>query len=141
MTPLTIRRAHVLDAGPIAAFLQKLTGHGDAATLIDLLDESDLWHLAERDGPLLGVQWLGALPDLGADTAEIATFTVPGPDALAVGSALFEATRRTAKARRLSWLIATTNETNESARIYYRSRGFEPLSPAQDGRITLGFRL
>ena len=141
MTPLTIRRAHALDAGPIAAFLRDLTGRGDAGTVADLVAGPDLWHLAERDGPLLGLQWIGAHPDLAPDAAEIATFTRPGPDALALGSALFDATRRAAKARRLAWLVAFTDAENEMARTYYRSRGFEPIRPEAEGRITLGFRV
>lgn len=133
--PLQVRRALALDAGPMATLLRALEA-GRAAVpdlavaLRDWIAAGDaIWHVAERDGPLLGFQRIGPAPDLPPGGCGIATFTAPGRDGLAVGSALFEATRAAARSRGWTRIEAQVPAGNESALAYYRSRGFEVVAP------------
>ncbi|MCU4652473.1 hypothetical protein N8I71_06495 [Roseibacterium sp. SDUM158016] len=104
-----------------------------------------VWTVVETgQGAVLGVQWIEAGPERAL--AEIATFTAEGAERIAVGSALFEVTR--AEARRLGyrWLIADLAAANSGAIVYYRSRGFEPVTgrlagPRGSGRMRLGYDL
>jgi L-amino acid N-acyltransferase YncA len=54
---------------------------------------------------------------------------------LGIGSALFAATRKTAKALGYKWINANIRADNEGGLIYYQSRGF------QDSRGIEGYEL
>jgi GNAT superfamily N-acetyltransferase len=127
--------AHARD---IAALMEDL---GERRTRGDILSAmgapGTAWHVAEAaDGAVLGVQWIE--PAAEADTAEIATFTAAGPRRIAVGSVLFEATRKAARRMGYRWLLAEIAPGNGGALAYYGSRGFETGDAARrPGRTVL----
>ncbi|MCK0168846.1 GNAT family N-acetyltransferase [Jannaschia sp. S6380] len=124
---LAVRPARSFDAAAIARLLDRVARPAEAIdpdAIRDWLTRGDVWHLVETDD-LLGLQWIGPHPYLPTSTCEIATFVTPGPRDLAAGSALFDATRRAARGRGYRHITAILPSTNETAAIYYRSRGFE----------------
>jgi L-amino acid N-acyltransferase YncA len=77
---------------------------------------------------------------LPREAAEIATFAKPGNQGLGIGSKLFEATRKAAKALGYTWINANIRADNESGLAYYQSRGFEDYGKIEgykmaDGRV------
>lgn len=123
---LHIRAARSFDAGAIAALLTRLTGQnvtGD--TLRDWLTADDIWHLAERDGDLLGLQRLDA-------GHEVSTFTAPDAQEVVIATRLFDATRKAAKARGIPRIRAVVARDNAAGLSYYQSRGFERLTRQPD---------
>lgn len=123
-----VRLASPAHARDIAALLAEL---GAARTRAEIqramAAPGAVWHVAEAgDGSLLGVQWIEPWPEV-RNVAEVATFTVEGPERLAMGSALFEATEEAARRMGYRRLIARIAAENSGALIYYQSRGFEAL--------------
>ena len=133
MDEIHVRPARDFDAGAMAALLATMgSGTADAATLRDWMAAGDSWQLAEdADGILIGLQWIGPGPDLPPRTCDIATFVPDGPKAVRSGTALFDATRRTARRRGFAWIRAAVPRGNAGGVDYYRSRGFETT-----GRVT-----
>lgn len=134
MRRVAVRPARRFDAGAMGALLNALPGRSgppvDTPALRDWIDGGDLWHVAERGGDLCGFQWAGPRRHLPPDTCEIATFMARGEDGIEAGSALFDATRRAAKARGFARIVAIHDRANAGARAYYSSRGFEEASDA-----------
>ncbi|MEC3861592.1 GNAT family N-acetyltransferase [Mesobacterium sp. TK19101] len=84
------------------------------------------WHVAEdRDGAILGFQWVAPNPDLPPDACEIATFVQTGKTGLGTGSRLFETTKSVARALGYDWISAEIRADNSGGLAYYQSRGFE----------------
>ncbi len=124
--PLHIRVARPFDAGAMAALLTRLTGQtvtGD--TLRNWLAADDIWHVAERDGDLLGLQRLDA-------GHEVSTFTAPDAQEVVIAARLFDATRKAAKARSIPRIRAVVARDNAAGLSYYQSRGFERLARQPD---------
>ncbi|MBT9385744.1 GNAT family N-acetyltransferase [Pseudooceanicola sp. CBS1P-1] len=133
-----VRRAGALDTGAMSRLLATLRPAGDRPTAAQLgallIQPRTLLHLAEDDtGTLLGLQWIEPLPD-HPDAARIATFTRPGPEGLAIGSALFTHTCDAARAAGYLWIRAEIPATNTGALAYYQSRGFEETLPTGPDR-------
>ena len=142
MEPIAVRPARRFDAGAMASLLTALPGRTgppvDPAALRDWIDGGDIWHVAERGADLRGFQWIGPRSHLPPDTCEIATFMARGETGIAVGSALFEATRRAARARGVVRIVAIHARNNDGARAYYGSRGFEEAGLAMSAALRAG---
>jgi ribosomal protein S18 acetylase RimI-like enzyme len=149
--PLHVRRAHPFDAGATAALLQAIVARG-GTTAIDgpvtgdevrgwMTTPGSIWHVAETGGEIVGVQWVEPHPALPPDAASIATFAAEGRQGLGIGTRLFQATVAAARARGLARLRAVIAPHNAGGRAYYRSRGFERVADAPEGRVVKVFRL
>ena len=136
-----IRRAGLLDAGPLSDLLCDIIRRGGTTAMTSPVSRQELecwmraapgraaWHLAEDEAGLpLGVQWIEPHPALPPEACDIATFTRPGQTRLGVGSSLFDATRRIARALGYAWINATIRADNSAGLAYYQSRGFEPYA-------------
>ncbi|QFS84702.1 Putative phosphinothricin acetyltransferase YwnH [Roseivivax sp. THAF40] len=135
---IRVRRAGRLDLRQMAELLNEIL-RADGATAIphpvtaaDLGDWMDrhgaaaAWHVAEDDaGAIPGFQYVEPHVDLPPEACSIATFTKPGRAGLGIGSALFEETRKAARALGYLWISARIRADNEGGLIYYQSRGFE----------------
>lgn len=147
-----VRPAGSYDAGGLAALLRL---HGAKPTEGDLASElrewmaepPALWHLAEIDGTILGLQRI-APPDPPSPPLvwRVATFVAPegtmprATSATELGSALWQATERAARRLRLTAIEARVPDGNGAALAYYRSRGFEDV-PGRLGMRHLVHRL
>ena len=144
MTPIHVRPARTFDAGPMARLLTGIAAEVRARTgtahprdpltaeeLLEWMEQATAWHLAERDGRILGVQWIEAHPDLPPTTCDIATFVAPQALGLDIGSRLFDRTRTAAKGAGFTHIYARLQVENGGALIYYQSRGFERLAPRE----------
>ena len=149
MNTVHIRSAQLFDAGAMARLLNAIIEKGGttalkgpvtAETLRDWMRQKDIWHVAELDGEILGFQWVGQNPDLPPGACDIATFVALGKHGLGVGSKLFEATRKAAKAAGYAWINATIMDFNEGGLAYYGSRGFEDWA-RPEGRIAKRYTL
>ncbi|MEO1000849.1 MAG: GNAT family N-acetyltransferase, partial [Pseudomonadota bacterium] len=99
-----IRPARPEDAEAITALLNPIfaTGRHSAITdpipapekraWLEGLGPRDLYHLAEVDGRLVGLQWLEPFPGASAHAGDIASFADPAARGTGVGRALLEAT-------------------------------------------------
>ena len=144
-----VRPARAFDAGAMATLLNEIIAAGGTtalagpvtgAQLRDWMASSDLWHLAETDGTILGFQWIGRSDELPEGACDIATFVAIGRHGLGVGSRLFDVTRAAAKRAGFKWIAARIKPYNEGGLAYYRSRGFEDWRVTPD-RVTKRFDL
>ena len=95
------------------------------------------WHVAETDaGEVVGFQWIAPNADLPPEACDIATFVQVGQTGLGIGSRLFDATRKAAKAVGYAWINATIRADNTGGLAYYQSRGFEDYKRLP--QVTLG---
>ena len=147
MTVPHVRPARPFDAGGVAALLR---AHGASAPGGDLAadlrawmaEPPALWLVAESAGEIVGLQRIAPPDEAPRDLWRIATFVAEpgirtrGPSRIATGAALWQATERAARGRRLAGLLAQVPEGNAGAIAYYRSRGFEP-APAPPGTAHL----
>ncbi|GIT92547.1 hypothetical protein JANAI62_32160 [Jannaschia pagri] len=140
MPEIHIRPAQAFDAGAMADLLNAIIDRGGTTAikgpvsgpqLRDWMAQADIWHVAEREGEILGFQWVGPNDKLPPEACDIATFVALGQHGLGVGSRLFEATKKAAKTAGYTWINATIRLVNEGGRAYYGSRGFEDWQ--QDG--------
>ncbi|PWJ11443.1 GNAT family N-acetyltransferase [Jannaschia seohaensis] len=141
MTRIHVRPARPFDAGAMAALLNAIIARGGTtamtqpvtgAQLRDWMAASDIWHVAEAEGEILGFQWIGRHDSLPEGACDIATFVALGSHGLGVGSRLFEATRKAAKAAGHAWIAARIAHYNEGGQAYYKSRGFEDWRRTDD---------
>jgi L-amino acid N-acyltransferase YncA len=146
-----VRPAGTLDASAIADLLNEIIAIGGTTAMTDPVDRSDIagrmtqggdaaaWHVAEDDsGALLGFQWIAPNPDLPPDACDIATFVRIGRVGLGIGSRLFDATRKAARALGYRWINATIRADNGGGLIYYQSRGFEDYARREGVRLANG---
>lgn len=134
---ITTRRAAPLDARQMAEMLNEIIDAGGTTAITDPVsresllnrmeaDPRSIWHVAEdAAGELMGFQWIEPHRDHGETVGQIATFARIGKTGLGIGSKLFEATTRAARAAGYSWINAEIRADNEGGLIYYQSRGFE----------------
>ncbi|MEL6452824.1 MAG: GNAT family N-acetyltransferase [Pseudomonadota bacterium] len=134
-----VRPAIALDAPSMARLLNPIIEDGSTTAIAKKVTGDDLvawmqrntgraaWHVAVDKGEeVVGFQWIDAGGDyLPAEAAEIATFVQVGQTGLGIGSKLFDATRKAAKALGYAWINANIRADNEGGLIYYQSRGFQ----------------
>lgn len=148
-----IRRANPADTRAMAGLLNAIIDQGGttamtepvaAETLTDWMtsdEDHGVWHIAEDDdGTLLGFQWIGPHPDLPGEACDIATFVRLGQTGLGIGSRLFEATRKAARALGYDWINANIRTDNAGGLAYYQSRGFEDWRRIDDVPLSDGQR-
>tara|TARA_R110002072_G_scaffold19365_13_gene71837 strand:- start:2473 stop:2958 length:486 start_codon:yes stop_codon:yes gene_type:complete len=125
----------IISAGGSTAITRPVTGQ-DLAEWIAFDPDHSAWHVAV-DGmeSVVGFQWIEPAKYLPPEAAEIATFVQIGQTGLGIGSALFDATRKAAKALGYAWINANIRADNEGGLIYYQSRGF------QDYRVIKGYEM
>jgi L-amino acid N-acyltransferase YncA len=147
-----IRKAGALDARNLADLLNEIIMIGGTTAYVrdktaeDLMQgmqvAGSVWVLAENDaGQLLGFQWIEPPNDAQDRVADIATFVRVGGTGLGVGSALFEATRETAKAMGYHVIDAIIRADNSGGLAYYQSRGFETIKLIKDAPLDDGTRV
>jgi L-amino acid N-acyltransferase YncA len=111
-------------------------------TILEWMDrdpQRSAWHVAEDDtGTILGFQFLEPHPDLPPDACDIASFVRLGQTGLGVGSKLFDASRKAAKALGYAWINATIRADNTGGLAYYQSRGFEDYARHTQQRLANG---
>ncbi|MGC1505510.1 MAG: GNAT family N-acetyltransferase [Sulfitobacter sp.] len=145
---INIRRPIHLDAPDMARLLNQIITQGGTTALTRPVTGADLiermafepkrsaWHVAvDAQESIVGFQWINPKEDLPPGAVDIATFVQIGQTGLGIGSALFEATKKAAKAMGYVWINANIRADNEGGLIYYQSRGFQDY-----GRIE-GFEL
>ncbi|MBZ8117944.1 GNAT family N-acetyltransferase [Roseovarius sp. LXJ103] len=134
---ITVEKPNALDAGPMANLLNAIikeggtTAHTKSLTAADMTEmmafapAQSAWHIArDTAGHLVGFQFIEPLKTLPPEACDIATFVQMGRTGLGIGSALFTATARAAKAMGYVWINANIRADNEGGLIYYQSRGF-----------------
>lgn len=139
------RRAMILDCGSMARLLNAIIEKGGTTTLTRPVESQDIsewmqndadrsaWHVAVDDKEqVVGFQCIAPHPALPAQAADIATFVELGQSGLGIGSALFAATSRVAKALGYSWINATIRADNLGGLTYYQSRGFRDWAFEED---------
>jgi L-amino acid N-acyltransferase YncA len=148
---ITVRAAMDLDAGSMAALLNAIIERGGTTALTrpvtaqDMRDwmsatpDRSVWHVALDDRErVIGFQWIAPNESLPEDAADIATFVEIGRTGLGIGSALFSATAKAAKALGYVWINATIRADNEGGLVYYRSRGFRDWARDTDVKLDSG---
>ena len=147
-----IRPASPADARPLTELLNEIIALG-GTTALKPLTKADMitwivsnpaqyaFLMAEDDtGQALGFQAVGPRDTLPSEACDIATFTRSGKAQLGIGSALFSATEKTAKALGYLWINATILSHNTGGLAYYQSRGFEPYKQTPE-RVFMRFLL
>ena len=136
---IIVRPAAALDASSMARLLNAIIEQGGTTALTKNVTAADLveqmgadpeqsaWHVAvDKTEEVVGFQWIASGTDyLPPEAAEIATFVQMGQTGLGIGSKLFDATRKIAKAMGYTWINANIRADNEGGLIYYQSRGFQ----------------
>ncbi|MDO5759113.1 MAG: GNAT family N-acetyltransferase [Rhodobacterales bacterium] len=144
---ITVRRATLLDAAPLADLLNAIAearpdigtraiSTQDMAQMMRMASDRSAWHVAlNRDGALRGFQYVEPSPILPPEACDIATFVQPGKSRLGFGSALFAQTQQVVRSLGYAWISADIGADNESALIYYQSRGFRPYGRSEGARM------
>ena len=151
---ITVRRANPLDAPPMAELLNRIVEAGgttartepitgrDMGQMMEASPGRSVWHVAlNGDGALRGFQYIKPHPDLPPEACDIATFVQVGSTGLGIGSALFKATAKAAKALGYVWINANIRADNEGGLIYYQSRGFRDYARLGDVPLASGQRV
>ena len=145
---ITVRPVIALDTADMARLLNEIIAEGGTTALARPVTGPDLadwmaadparsaWHAAlDPRERVVGFQWIEPDAALPPEAANIATFVQTGQTGLGIGSALFDATRRAARALGYAWINANIRADNEGGLIYYQSRGF------QDYGVIEGYRM
>lgn len=141
MREVIVRAASQADARAVADLLTTVLADADTSTIQGPVSAKTIrqwmssapdrasWILAEDTiGAILGLQWIEPHVNLPPEAADIATFVLPGRQQLGIGSALFTATARAARALGYGWINATIRADNDGGLTYYQSRGFRVWS-------------
>lgn len=145
---MTVRKAGLLDARPMADLLNAIIERGGTTALTAPLTSADMqawmmrypeqsaWTLAEDErGQVVGFQFIEPADYLPEAAAEIATFTKVGSAQMGIGSALFNATKKAAVDLGYEWINANIRADNFGGLAYYQSRGFEDYAEKQNVSI------
>ncbi|KHA50410.1 GNAT family N-acetyltransferase [Sulfitobacter geojensis] len=148
---IQVRRPISLDAPNMAKLLNEIIAEGGTTALTrpvtgaDLIErmafkpERSAWHVAvDQKENIVGFQWINPKEDLPKGAVDIATFVQIGQTGLGIGSALFEATKKAAKAMGYVWINANIRADNEGGLIYYQSRGFQDYGVIEDYEMANG---
>lgn len=134
---INVRPAMPLDAGSMARLLNEIIRIGGTTALVRPVTAEDItewmetpptgaaWHVAlDNTEQVVGFQWIKPNNDLPPEAVDIATFVQVGQTGLGIGSSLFSATAKAAKALGYVWINANIRADNEGGLTYYQSRGF-----------------
>jgi L-amino acid N-acyltransferase YncA len=136
MSQITIQKGSTVDLRQTAELLNEIIAIGGTTAMTKPMSRDDLegwlmanqdcstWHVAlTEDGTLLGFQWIGPWGDLPPEACGIGTFVKAGRTG--IGTKLFEASVKAARALGYTWMDAEIRADNEGGLAYYQSRGFE----------------
>lgn len=148
---IRVRAAMALDCASMARLLNEIIEIGGTTALTRPVTGQDLqqwmqsdadrsaWHVALNEGEnVVGFQWISPHPKLPPQAADIATFVQVGRTGLGIGSSLFNATAKAAKALGYIWINATIRADNDGGLTYYQSRGFRDWHVDQDVALESG---
>ncbi|MEQ6202963.1 GNAT family N-acetyltransferase [Sulfitobacter sp. HNIBRBA2951] len=148
---ITVRPAIPLDAPSIARLLNEIIAIGGTTALVTSVTAQDMvesmaykpdqsaWHVAlNASEQVVGFQWIQPSDQLPAEAAEIATFVQVGQTGLGIGSKLFNATSKAAKALGYVWIRANIRADNDGGLTYYQSRGFRDYGVIEDYKLADG---
>ena len=120
-----VRRAGMLDFRQMAALLNEIVRAGGTTAITgevaadDLHDrmtrhgDSGAWHVAEDEGgAILGFQYIEPHADLPLEACSIATFAKTERTGFGIESALFEASKKAARALGYCWINADIRADN-----------------------------
>lgn len=128
----------IIEAGGTTAIARPVNGQ-DLAEWIAFDPHRSVWHVAVDSAErIVGFQWITSAEYLPKEAAEIATFVQVGQTGLGIGSSLFDATRKAAKALGYKWINANIRADNEGGLIYYQSRGFQDYRVIEDHQMADG---
>lgn len=148
MTRIQVRPARPQDATGMVAVLNPIIAAGGSTAIQTPVTSGDMakviatalcCHVATGpDGEIAGMQWLEPDDDPAEAYGYSSTFARRAPRLPGVGRALFVATCRSARAAKLTHLIAVIRADNVSGLGYYAKMGFEdhdvkPGVPLKDG--------
>ena len=135
---ITVRPAMGLDTASMARLLNAIIEEGGTTAMTRPVTGADIaewmasdpdrsaWHVAlDAREEVVGFQWVEPHSGLPPEAVDIATFVKIGQTGLGIGSALFTATAKAAKALGYTWINANIRADNEGGLIYYQSRGFQ----------------
>ncbi len=135
---ISVRQPIPLDLPDMARLLNEIIEQGGTTALTRPVTADDLgewmnfapdrsaWHVAiDGSERVVGFQWIEPAETLPPEAVDIATFVQIGQTGLGIGSALFDATRKAARALGYGWINANIRADNEGGLIYYQSRGFQ----------------
>jgi len=148
---ITVRPAIPLDAPSIARLLNEIIEIGGTTALVTAVTAQDMadsmayksdqsaWHVAlNANEQVVGFQWIQPSEQLPPEAAEIATFVQVGQTGLGIGSKLFNATAKAAKALGYVWIRANIRADNDGGLTYYQSRGFRDYGVIEDYKLADG---
>lgn len=128
----------VIEAGGTTALTRPVTGQ-DLQDWMETGPDHSAWHVAvDSTERIIGFQWITPADYLPPEAAEIATFVQTGQTGLGIGSALFDATQKAAKALGYVWINANIRADNDGGLIYYQSRGFQDYGIIEGYKMTDG---
>ncbi len=138
MSHIAIQKGSTVDLRQTAELLNEIIAIGGTTAMTKPMSRDDLegwlmanqdcstWHVAlTEDGTLLGFQWIGPWGDLPPEACGIGTFVKADRTGLGIGTKLFEASVKAARALGYTWMDAEIRADNEGGLAYYQSRGFE----------------
>ncbi|WP_299421693.1 GNAT family N-acetyltransferase [uncultured Shimia sp.] len=151
MSQITIQKGNAVDLRQTAELLNEIIAIGGSTAMTKPMSRDDLegwlmadqdcstWHIAmAADGTLLGFQWIGPWGVLPPEACGIGTFVKAGHTGLGIGSKLFEASVKAARALGYTWMDAEIRADNEGGLAYYQSRGFENYKRKDGVRLDNG---
>lgn len=148
---IKVRTPISLDTADMADLLNEIIAAGGTTAQTRAVEPGDIkawmayapgqtaWHVAvDNAETVVGFQWIEPHKDLPPDAADISTFVRLGRSGLGIGSALFTATAKAARALGYRWINANIRADNEGGLIYYQSRGFEDYGTIEGYRMENG---
>jgi len=145
---ITVRPAMTLDSASMARLLNEIIEVGGTTALVRPVTADDIndwmaaaadrsaWHVAvDTSERVVGFQWVAPHAQLPPMACDIASFVQIGQSGLGIGSSLFTATAKAAKALGYKWINATIRADNAGGLTYYQSRGFRDW--ARDSAVLL----
>ncbi len=147
---VTIRPVRVADADAIATLLNRLIADdGQAAIGIPVsaahkaefirgFPQHGVFHVAEDDGAIVGLQDILPLAVEPGAVGDIKTFVDPDRHRLGIGTRLGQASVAAARARGFTTLRAAIRADNAVALSFYRSLGFRMVGMAPEPVLRRG---
>lgn len=131
----------IIETGGTTALTRPVTGQ-DIVEWMAQDAERSAWHVAvDHSENVVGFQWVSPHPQLPPEAVDIASYVQTGRTGLGIGSALFKATAKAAKALGYVWINATIRADNTGGLTYYQSRGFRDWQIDRDVRLGNGQRV
>lgn len=143
---LSIRRATVEDAAPVAGVLNSVIAEGgltifdrpfsvdDEKRFLSALGPRSAVHIAVIGGDVVGVQSVDLFSDLGPPVSHVATMGTwlrAGARGRGIGAELFDASIGFARSNKYTKIVIQVLAGNDRALRFYRRLGFEDIGVAR----------